>query len=83
MAATQNKRFGKLAALAFGATALGALTIPLAPASAQAYLGWDFGNGVGVGIGTPPSAYEGCPNYGFPGYAECHYRPYYRYGYYR
>ena len=21
------------------------------------YLGWDFGNGFGLGLGTPPSAY--------------------------
>ncbi|HTV88420.1 MAG TPA: hypothetical protein VME41_05335 [Stellaceae bacterium] len=81
MIAKESKRFGKLATLAFAATALGALTIPLAPASAQMYLGWDFGNGVGVGIGTPPSAYEACPSYGIPVWSNCHYRPYY--GYYR
>lgn len=66
--AAQTRRFGKLATLAVAAAALGAIAIPLKPASAQPYLGWDFGNGWGVGIGTPPSAYTPCPNYGWPGY---------------
>jgi hypothetical protein len=72
------KQPARLAAFAFTATMLGAIALPLAPANAQAYLGWDFGNGWGIGIGTPPSAYEACPNYGFPGYHECHYYGYYR-----
>jgi hypothetical protein len=62
---TRPGRFGKLATLAAAAVALGAVALPLSPAQAQVYLGWDFGNGFGVGIGTPPSAYSACPNYGF------------------
>ena len=47
----------RLGLLAIGALALGAVALPLQQAKAQMYLGWDFGNGFGVGIGTPPSAY--------------------------
>lgn len=71
----RTRRFGKFATLAVAAAALGALAIPLAPASAQIYLGWDFGNGLGVGIGTPPSAYTPCPTYGWGYYPySCAYR---------
>jgi hypothetical protein len=66
--ATPTRRAGKLATLAVAVAALGALAIPAAPASAQIYLGWDFGNGVGIGIGAPPSAYTPCPTYGWPYY---------------
>jgi hypothetical protein len=59
------RRFRKLATLAVAVAALGAVAVPLGAANAQIYLGWDFGNGFGVGIGTPPSAYTPCPNYGF------------------
>jgi hypothetical protein len=65
-AQTSARRLGKLATFAVAAAALGALSIPLAPASAQIYLGWDFGHGYGIGIGAPPSAYSACPNYGWP-----------------
>lgn len=77
----RTRRLGKLATLAVAAAALGAVAIPLRPAQAQIYLGWDFGNGFGIGIGAPPSAYEACPNYGFgPLYPNaCAYRPYYPY----
>lgn len=72
--ATRTRRFGKLSTLAFAAAALGALALP-APAGAQIYLGWDFGHGWGVGIGTPPSAYTPCPTYGWPYYPyACSYR---------
>jgi hypothetical protein len=64
----RTRRFGKFATLAVAAAALGAMAIPPSPANAQIYLGWDFGNGFGVGIGTPPSAYTPCPNYGWPYY---------------
>jgi len=63
-----RRRFGKFATLTVAAVAFGALAIPLTPARAQIYLGWDFGNGFGIGIGTPPSAYSPCPNYGWPYY---------------
>jgi hypothetical protein len=76
-AKTRARRTGKLAALAAAAAALGALTLPLAPVSAQPYLGWDFGGGIGIGIGPPPSAYNPCPNYGWPAYPyPCAYRYY-------
>jgi hypothetical protein len=58
-----TRRFGKLATLALAAVALGALLAPFSPARAQPYLGWDFGNGFGIGIGAPPSAYTPCPDY--------------------
>lgn len=75
-AETGTRRLGKWASLAAASLALGALAIPLQPASAQVYLGWDFGNGVGIGLGPPPSAYARCPNYGL-GPEYC-YPPYYR-----
>jgi hypothetical protein len=53
---TKKRRFGKFATLAVAGAALGAVALPLSPANAQMYLGWDFGNGFGIGIGTPPSA---------------------------
>lgn len=62
---TRARRLGKMATLVIAASALGALAIPLAPAQAQIYPGWDFGNGFGIGIGPPPSAYTRCPNYGW------------------
>lgn len=72
----RSRRFGKLAALALVAALAGA-ALPLNSARAQIYLGWDFGHGIGVGIGTPPSAYEACPTYGFgPFYPfRCRYYP--------
>lgn len=70
----RNHRLGRVAALVIGAAALGALAIPMHSAQAQ-YLGWDFGNGIGVGIGTPPSAYG--YYYEYP-----YYRPYYHRYYY-
>ncbi len=63
---TRTRRFGKLIAAAVAVAGLGAVAVPAA--IAQPYLGWDFGNGFGIGIGTPPSAYERCPNYGWPFY---------------
>ena len=67
-------RFSRLAMPAVVAAALGAAALP---AAAQPYLGWDFGNGFGIGIGTPPSAYTPCPDYGWgPFYPyRCYYRP--------
>jgi hypothetical protein len=76
-AMTRIRRVGKLAAVATGAAALSALALPLTPANAQPYLGWDFGGGIGIGIGPPPSAYNPCPTYGWPVYPyPCAYRYY-------
>ena len=69
----ETRRFGKLATLAFAAAALGALAIPTTPADAQIYLGWDFGNGFGIGVGQVPSAYSPCPTYGWPWAQPCAY----------
>ena len=69
----RTRRFGKLLALGVAAAAFGALAGPAA--QAQPYLGWDFGHGVGIGLGTPPSAYERCPNYGWPVYPYRCYHP--------
>ncbi len=57
---TGTNRLGKIGAAIVGAVGLCAVAVPLAPAQAQAvvpYLGIDFGNGWGVGVGAPPSAY--------------------------
>ncbi len=76
-AKTRVPRLGKLAVLTAAAAALGSLAIPLTPANAQPYLGWDFGGGIGIGIGPPPSAYNPCPTYGWPVYPyPCAYRYY-------
>jgi hypothetical protein len=74
---TPARRFGKLVALVAAVAGLGALALPLTPANAQPYLGWDFGGGIGIGIGPPPSAYNPCPTYGWPVYPyPCAYRYY-------
>ena len=77
MLTTRTRRFGNWATLAVAAFALGAIAVPVGPARAQPYLGWDFGNGVGIGIGPPPSAYNPCPDYGWgPLYPyPCRYYP--------
>ena len=76
-AETRVRRLGALPTLAVAAAALGALVIPLAPVNAQIYPGWDFGHGIGIGIGPPPSAYNPCPTYGWPVYPyPCAYRYY-------
>jgi hypothetical protein len=55
---TSNRRLGRFATLAIAALGLAAMALPLSPAKADGmYLGWDFGNGFGIGLGTPPSAY--------------------------
>jgi hypothetical protein len=54
----KNRRLSMIAASAVGALGLLAVALPTQGAKADTmYLGWDFGNGLGVGIGTPPSAY--------------------------
>lgn len=53
-----KKRLGRVATVAAAAFGLIAVALPLQSASAQGmYLGWDFGHGFGIGVGTPPSAY--------------------------
>ena len=55
---TRNRRFSRLAGLAVGALGLIAVALPLHQAKADTmYLGWDFGNGFGIGVGAVPSAY--------------------------
>jgi hypothetical protein len=54
----RNRRLSRLATLAVAALGLFAVALPLRPAEANMlYLGWDFGNGYGIGIGHVPSAY--------------------------
>ncbi len=77
-------RINRPAATAVVALTLGALAVPLASAKAQVpYLGVDFGNGFGIGIGAPPSAYGMAPASPiYPFYHPYYYPPrpyYYRY----
>src|ERR1700686_4020791 len=65
-ATTRARRFWTFALFAVGLAALDILTAPPALAAGEPYLGWDFGNGFGIGVGTPPSAYDPCPTYGWP-----------------
>lgn len=75
---TRARRLQIISALTLAAAMLGVVTARPAQAGPEPYLGWDFGGGVGVGIGTPPSAYDACPSYGWPVYPYgCRYR-YYR-----
>ena len=70
----KRNQAGRPAALITAAAmVLGAIAIPVAPAHAQLafdqiYLGWDFGNGFGIGVGRVPSSYNPCPTYGWPIY---------------
>jgi len=58
MNTAKTRRLGRVAAFSVAALGLLAVSLPLQSAKADTmYLGWDFGNGFGVGIGTPPSAY--------------------------
>jgi len=69
-----TRRFGKLAAVAFAAATLGTVISTSAQAGSEPYLGWDFGHGVGIGVGAPPSAYDPCPSYGWSYYPyRCRY----------
>ena len=78
-----RKRLSGLATLSVAA--LGLCAVMLQPAKADTmYLGWDFGNGFGIGIGAPPSAYGMAPASPlYPFYAPYYYYPprpyYYRY----
>jgi hypothetical protein len=70
----KSTRAGRIPVLtAAAAMVLGTVAIPVAPAHAQLaldqiYLGWDFGNGFGIGVGRVPSSYNPCPTYGWPLY---------------
>lgn len=58
MQTARSRQLRRSATLAIAALGLMAVALPLHPAKADGiYLGWDFGNGAGVGIGVPPSAY--------------------------
>jgi hypothetical protein len=58
MKSVRNRQLSRLATLSVAALGLLAVALPLHSAKADGmYLGWDFGNGIGVGVGTPPSAY--------------------------
>jgi hypothetical protein len=73
----RGRLFGRIVLPAVAAAALGVFALGATPAAAQPYLGWDFGGGIGVGIGPPPSAYNPCPNYGWPYYPyPCRYAYY-------
>ena len=72
MATGKVKRwFPRLAALTAAALGLCVLAVPLKPADAQIYFGFN-GGGFGIGIGVP------APYYYAPYYAPA---PYYGYGY--
>jgi hypothetical protein len=82
---TRKRRFSSIAAAAIGLIGLAALTVPFGSAQAQVpYLGVDFGNGWGVGIGAPPSAYGVAPAFPLsPFFGPYYYAPapsYYYYG---
>ena len=71
---TRKRRFSTIVAAAVAALGLAALSLPLTPAQAQVpYLGVDFGNGWGVGIGAPPSAYGVAPAFPLPPFFGPHY----------
>ena len=53
-----NSRLSRIAVAAVVALGLLTVAMPMHSAKAQGmYFGWDFGNGFGVGLGTPPSAF--------------------------
>ena len=57
-ATVRNRRLGRIATFAVAALGLVSVTLPLSQAKADTmYLGWDFGNGFGIGVGSVPSAY--------------------------
>jgi hypothetical protein len=57
-----------LAALVTSVAVIPCLFTAPAKAGSEPYIGWDFGNGFGIGLGTPPSAYDRCATYGWPVY---------------
>jgi hypothetical protein len=81
----RSRRVNKIAATVVAALGLCALAAPLTPAQAQVpYLGVDLGNGVGIGIGAPPSAYGMVPASPiYPVYSPYYYPYYYGPHHYR
>jgi hypothetical protein len=80
---TRKRRFSTIVAAAVAALGLAALSLPLTPAQAQVpYLGVDFGGGLGVGIGAPPSAYCMPPASPISPFFAPYYAPAPRYYYY-
>ena len=73
MTEIRTRRLRKWATVAAASLAFGAIAVAVPLQPAQAYIGWDFGDGFGIGLGPPPSAYTACPNYGFG--PECPYYP--------
>jgi hypothetical protein len=65
-----------ISVLVAGVAVLPCLFAAPAQAGSEPYIGWDFGNGFGIGLGTPPSAYDKCATYGWPVYPydRCRYR---------
>ena len=58
MRKTGLQRAGRLATLSAAVLGLAAVALPMNSAKADTmYLGWDFGNGFGIGVGAVPSAY--------------------------
>jgi len=53
-----NRALKRIVMASVAAVGLIAVALPLQPAKADmTYLGWDFGNGFGIGVGPVPSAY--------------------------
>lgn len=76
---TTNRRFPYLGTLAVAAISLAAVAVPLAPAKAQGYVGFQVGP-FGFGVGVPGPAYT-YPYYP-PAYPYGYPTPYYYPGYY-
>ena len=77
---TRNRRFSYLGTLAISAISLITVALPLAPAKAQGYVGFQVGP-FGFGVGVPGPAYT-YPYYA-PAYPYGYYAPRYYYpGYY-
>lgn len=73
---TATRRFSLLGTLATSAIGLTALTVPLAPATAQTYFGFNVGP-FGFGVGAPAPAYYYPPAYPYNYYAPPYYPSYY------
>lgn len=73
---TATRRFSYLGTLAASAIGLAALSVPLGPANAQAYYGFNVGP-FGFGLGAPAPAYYYPPAYPYNYYAPPYYRSYY------